>query len=428
MLTPATSSYSEDYWRDRCGMPPRGEGYGDEGSILTRRRYGANGANLPGASRGVVSLLTAPFRIIFRVMRRTLHWAFEGTFAIGHMSHPSGSHVSSQQQQIYKAFAPEAKPRTGRKLMLKLSAGLLLAVWLAGTVIVFLQPAPVGASLGEAYTSFAQTLPETMSAGGAGDASGVGHAGSSLQFDAMLADFQDAHETALVALRGFLITGRSGFHAEWQAAMERMEATQTSIEVDSHGWTQGARLMELRDIRKTVAALRGEQKMLAELAVSANRYPGLRLYREDTDKALARADVLIDETLRAVLASNWAGAATRVDTLAHVRGSLRDLRVSLKTYLPASATLPPKQLMINYAAFREGLPALEEMRSQIAPVDQVRLDEARQLLVAADVQLGQILALKRTPRWDYADYAFEQKALPLSEKISDLIAGWRAEG
>jgi hypothetical protein len=428
MLTPATSSYSEDYWRDRCGMPPRSEGYGDEGSILTRRRYGTNSASLPGASRSIVSLLTAPFHIIARFAGRMLRWAFEGTFVNRQMNHSSVSHVSSQQKQIYRAFAPEAKPRAGRILMLKLSAALLFAVWLAGAAIVFLQPAPVGASLGEAYTSFAQTLPEQMPAGGADDASGVGHAGSNLQFDAMLADFQDANETALVALRGFLITGRPGFHAEWRAAMERMDSTQTSLEVDSYGWTHGTRLMELRDIRKTVAGLRSEQKMLAELAVSANRYPGLRLYREDTDKALARADVLIDETLRAVIASNWAGAATRVDTLAHIRGSLRDLRVSLNAYLPASAILPPKQLMANYAAFREALPELEEMRSQIAPVDQARLDEARELLAVADVQLEQILALKRTPRWDYADYAFEQKALPLSEKISDLVAGWRAEG
>ena len=39
-----------------------------------------------------------------------------------------------------------------------------------------------------------------------------------------------------------------------------------------------------------------------------------------------------------------------------------------------------------------------------------------------------ILALKRTARWDYADYAFRQKIMPLSEKISMTLGDWRNGG
>ena len=81
-----------------------------------------------------------------------------------------------------------------------------------------------------------------------------------------------------------------------------------------------------------------------------------------------------------------------------------------------------------YAAFKAGLPALATLRDQGAPEDQKRIDKVRSLLDGADIQLAQVLALKKTPRWDYADYTFKEKAMPLSENISTIIAGWRAEG
>lgn len=416
MLTPANSSYSEDYWRDRCGMPPREAGYGED------RRAWSNGKARPRRSlarrsrQALFFLLKAPLRIIARMGAQT------GSRAATRQVR-EGSVVFFQQEQIQQAFTPRA-PRRNRGVMLKLSAGLLAVVWLAGTAIVFLQPAPVGGSLGEAYASFVQNVPDQLLTG---TALPEDEAGAGLQFDARLTSFQKAQEAALVALRGYLLTGSDGFKSEWADAIDRMDAAQTAIEVDSHGWTLGSRIVELRDLRKDVAALRAEEVMLADIANTANRYPGLRLYTESTDKTLQRADAMIDETLRAVLIANWPGAAARVDTLAHIRGSIRDLRASLNAYLPASATLPPQKLTADYAAFRAGLSELDGMGHLMPPADQARLDDVRRMLKQADAELAQILALKRTPRWDYADFAFKEKAMPLSERISAMIARWRTE-
>ena len=409
MLSPASSSYSEDYWRDRCGMPPRGEDYG----VKTGARLGA-----PAKDRGLSRALRRMRMRLARLRRRM------GPSARPAM--PASFQTAAQGRARAGGFIARL---AGRSVLLRVSAVLFFAVWLAGTAMVFTNPAPVGASLGEAYASLAQISPEPVIAGAQALAGVVsGDQGDGVQFDAMLANYSAANEAALVALRGYLITGGEGFRSEWRNASGRLEAAQTAIEIDSRRWTQGTRLVELREMRKGVAALAASQEMLAGLAASANRYPGLRLYRDETEPALRSAETLIDETLRAVLASNWVGAAGRVDTLAHIRGDLSNLRASLAIFLPSSARVPPARVMATYAAFKAGLPALASLRDQVAPDDQKRLDKVRGLLDGADTQLQQVLALKQTPRWDYADYTFKEKAMPLSESISTIIASWRAQG
>tara|TARA_R110002074_G_scaffold20484_3_gene64916 strand:- start:1273 stop:2505 length:1233 start_codon:yes stop_codon:yes gene_type:complete len=410
MLSPAHACYSEDYWRDRCGMPPRGEDYGVNAGVWLRA---------PAKDRGLPRTLRRMGMSLARLRTR-----------MGHSARPA---MSDHFQTAHKTQRPRSRGLAarlfGRSVLLRVSAVLFFVVWLAGTVIVFTNPAPVGASLSEAYMSLAQLSPEPVVEGAAA-LKGVlaGDHGDSVQFDAMLANYSAANEAALVALRGYLITGSDGFRAEWRMASRRLEAAQTAIEVDSHHWTQGQRLVELREMRKGIAALAASEEMLAGLAASANRYPGLRLYRDETEPALKSAEILIDETLRSVLASNWMGAAARVDTLAHIRSDLANLRASLAIFLPSSARVPPARVTAAYAAFKAGLPALATLRDQVAPEDQKRIDKVRSLLDGADIQLAQVLALKKTPRWDYADYTFKEKAMPLSENISTIIAGWRAEG
>lgn len=317
-----------------------------------------------------------------------------------------------------------------RPAMLKSSLALLAAVWIAGAAVVSWHLAPDYARFADSYDALATVSTTSMAwfaTPQATDAS-ARHATASVQADSMMATFDNANQTGLVALRGYLLTGGAGFHDEWEAAMARLEAAQTSMEIDSHGWTRGERIVELRDMRKIVASMRHEETLLAELAATPNRYPGLRLYREDTDKAFERATVLIDETLRSVLASNWAGAADRVDGLAHIRADLRDMRASLNVYLPSPAVAPPGRLVRKHASFLAALPTLVAMRDKVSPEDQGRIDQVHALLLNAETQLQQIMALKLTARWDYADFAFKQKVMPLSQKISAIIAGWRAAG
>lgn len=312
-----------------------------------------------------------------------------------------------------------------RSIILKASAAILFAVWIAGGGMVFLQPAPGNSPLREAYASIAQALPDPLPAT-APEGNGAGRTAPSAGFDILMANFMVTSEAGLVALRGYLLTGSDGFKAEWVEAMSRLEAAQTAIEVDSRSWTEGTRLVQLRDMRKAVAALRNEEAVLAGIVATPNRHPGLRLYREDTDRMLAEAQTLLDETLRSVLASNWAGAAAHIDTLARIRGDVRDIRESLVIYLPSGATMPPEALQVEYAAFRRAPAALTALRNKVSPEDQARIETLAQLLGEADTQLQQILALKQTPRWDYADYAFKQKVLPLAERISAIIASWKS--
>ncbi|MDO8288303.1 MAG: hypothetical protein Q7T44_03700 [Parvibaculum sp.] len=414
MLSPANTFYSEDYWRDRCGMPPRVEGFEASGQAFVRSYK----TQKRSSAVRVLRALAAPFRLSFAARPKS-----EAVVAPGF--HPSPARIMQDSLRA-RLHASDKKPkrasRISRRGMIKFSVAMVGLVWVAGLAVVSLRPAPINASLGAAYVGIGTKLPEPT----AQPKVGAVQAPNKMQFDSMLISFADANEAGLVALRGYLITGSAGFKDEWKDAMARLDAAQMAIEIDSRDWTDGARIMQLRDMRKSVAALKAEQATLVGLVLTTNRYPGLRLYRDDTERALAEAETLIDVALASVVQSNRTGAATRVDSLAHVRSALRALRASINVYLPSSAKAAPTQLMAEYASFRSSLPTLAAMRNQVGPDDQARLDKAGYLLSNADMQLQHIMALKPTPRWDYADFAFKQKVMPLSEKISSIIAGWRA--
>lgn len=422
MRSPANASYNEDYWRDRCGMPPRAD---EDGRPQQRR------------SRSFLLSLCKFITTLFRAFMPAARQRPMTGLSSGRPDRADarGLQLLVESAQLHGPNPAAARARTGaraaaRYTMLKTSLALLGAVWIAGAAAVAWHLAPENAELAASFDALTQAPPASMAwfamplPAGAPDH----HEMSKVQADGMMASFDRANQVALTALRGYLLTGSAGFHNEWEAAMRRFDAAQTAIEVDSRGWTQGERIVELRDMRKTVAVLRHEAGLLVGIAVTPNRFPGLRLYREDTDPALERATVLIDETLRSVLASNWAGAAGRVDELAHIRADIRAMRAGLDFYLPSRAMTPPGGLIQTHGAFLAELPKLLAMRDKVSPEDQGRIDRVHGLLTNAEAQLQQIMALKLTARWDYADFAFQQKVMPLSQNISATIAGWRAAG
>lgn len=364
-------STNEQYWRDRYGMPPRVEGH-----ELPRLRPAARRALSRRARQSVV------FWQRFRAVR------YRRTFA--------------------------------RESLLKFTAAVFLAIWLAGSGIVLLRGAPeqMSADGKPAFIEHALSDRELTALPRKED----GIAG----YDGLMADFAAANEASLVALRGYLLTGSEGFKEEWLKATARFETAAAAIEDDSRLWTDGRKLVQLGEVRRVSAELLTQQRTLASLVGTSNRFPGLRLYGEDVDPALVQAVVLCDETLQSMLMSRWSAAAGSVDTLARVRGAIRAVRGDLALYLGSSDVVGPESFRANYRDFRAARDAIASLRGKVAPADQAKLDRLSALLGNADRQLQQILALKRTPRWDYADYAFKQRVLPLAERISAVIGEWRS--
>ncbi|MCE9648431.1 MAG: hypothetical protein K8R18_02295 [Parvibaculum sp.] len=374
---------SEQYWRERYGMPPRTGVHASRraASVPAPKLRENRSARFAGRLKGLAARGLRLFRFSFFPLRTGLP----------------------------------------QKTLIKISALLLLAVWCTGIGLVFWQTRTGGVSLNEIYASVGEPQP----LGGAASATRMQ---ANTGFDALTATFAATNEVGLVALRGYMLTGSDGFRVEWSKAMSALDAAQTAIELDSRSWTDGRRIVQLREMRRQMTSLRDEETVLAGIVGTANRYPGLRLYREDTDAALAEVLVLLDETLRSLLASNWPGAAARIDTLAHVRRDVRELRQDLAEYLPSNASVAPAELQSRYTAFRGATAALDALRAEVPAEDRARLGKLIGLIDGTDAQLGQILALKQTPRWDYADYAFKQKVLPLAEAISAIISTWRAAG
>ena len=241
-----------------------------------------------------------------------------------------------------------------------------------------------------------------------------------------LAAFAAAKETSLVALRGYLLTGRPGFKAEWVQAAMTADTMQKAIEKDSRSWVDGGKLRQLGEMQKTAAALRKEEAMLVGIIATPNQFPGLRVYREDIDPALVQAIAQLDAALQAVLLNDDAAMVRGVDLLARLRGNIRGLRQHLVAYLSSSNTKPPAALQTAMEDYRKAPSMLAGLRNVGSAQDRARIASLAAQLQATDGKLEQILALKRSSRWNYGDYVFKQKVLPLTENLLSIVAGWRA--
>lgn len=244
-------------------------------------------------------------------------------------------------------------------------------------------------------------------------------------FDALLADFEDEREASLVALRGYLLTEGEGFHREWLQATVRMQEAAEALVRQSSSWTDGRKLVQLVEMQRLVARLLAEQRAIASIAGTVNRYPGLQLYTEDVQPALEEAQMLCTEVMDRMLATSSPDSVGPVGPFAEFRGDLEDLRAALSSYMGAAVSAGPPA-----AAGPAHLDAmgkmLAEARPQVPAELQAKIDRLRVLLDMTEEKLSRIFALRDSERWDYASYAFRTRVEPLAAKLGSIEEEWRA--
>lgn len=295
-------------------------------------------------------------------------------------------------------------------MLLKGSLVLAMAIWLLCNAVIVWQAGDAEGWLSDRYASFTRHVR--------GQATDVSHVRS---FDDMASDFAKASEVNLVALRGYVLTGNPGFHKEWRQATAKRKALEAEIERNAYLWTDGERLVQLRNLRTSMDSLVANEKFAASLVGTPNRFPGLRLYNEDVRPALVRAIDLCNDTIQSLLVSDKSSAT--IGALAELRGHIRLTEEGLSTFLHSGLSVPPSELSQSLGEIGKAPAALDRIGGNAgAP----QLDRLADLLRKASVRIDDVIALKRTERWDYADYAFRQKVLPEAEQILFVVKNWRS--
>ena len=243
-------------------------------------------------------------------------------------------------------------------------------------------------------------------------------------FGSLLADFEAAQEASLVALRGYLLTDGEGFHREWLQASARLQASSDALGRQSSTWTDGRKLVELVEMQRLVDQLLAEQRAVAAIVGTVNRYPGLQLYTEDVRPALGEAQALCTEIMDAMLAISSPDVVGPVGPFATFRGDLDDLRTGLTDFMAASrdATLPEAA---SDARFDAMLKTLADVRPHIPVEMREKIDRLASLTGTVQEKLGRIFALRKGDRWDYAEYAFRTRIEPLAVKLDGIGTTWR---
>ncbi len=317
--------------------------------------------------------------------------------------------TSRPKKRLIKNSFPSARPRRLRYWFVIPFGGL------TAVAFITLPPAENGVPLDRSGMTPAI---EANAAGGVQPAQ---------QFDAALRRFLDAHEASLVALRGFLLTDGEGFRTEWLDATLRMQAAMNALDANSANWTDGQRLVELVEAKRILSRLLAEERAVAAIVGTPNRYPGLQVFRSDIQPALAEAQEIAAAVMSAMLAVSSPDRIGPVGPFASFRGDLEALREELAKYVsaPASAAPPASSQAERFAARREILTAIRAD----APADmQPRIDRLITLIGITEEKLTRILALEQGERWDYASFAFRTRVMPLAERLEEIAARWKAAG
>jgi CHASE3 domain sensor protein len=233
--------------------------------------------------------------------------------------------------------------------------------------------------------------------------------------------FSDASEASLVALRGYLLTGSEGFMNEWVDATVRLQATADALEQASIAWTDGHRLVLLVEMKRIVAQLLAEQRTVAAIIGTENRYPGVQLFTQDIQPALREAQTICRDVLNAMLAVSSPEDARVIDPFARLRGDVEDLVVAVDVYIAAGhETRPPA--VAGTAEMSRMIETLRNIRNDVPESNQAQIARLASLIETAREKLQRVFALRESGRWDYADYAFRTRIAPLDEKLGAIVA------
>ena len=317
---------------------------------------------------------------------------------------------SAKKKRLIKNAFPSARPRRKR-------------LWL-----IF----PLLAAGGAGYLGFSPDERGT-SPSGAGSTSARADTADGApvtavpDFDVALQEFLAAREASVVALRGYLLTDGEGFRMEWLDATVRLQSAADILETHSADWTDGQRLVEFVEAKRLLASLLAEERAVASIVGTLNRYPGLQLYTEDVRPALAEAQSLCGEAMSAMLAVSSPDEVGPVGPFAQFRGELESLKDDIGKYIVASDRMEPPASAgtDNFSAMRE---TLLSVREQVPGEVQPRIDRLMSLVAVMEEKLGRIFALRAGERWDYARYAFETRVMPLAEQLEAIGSGWKAAG
>ena len=254
-----------------------------------------------------------------------------------------------------------------------------------------------------------------------------GEAAAAADFEILLANFSASREASLVGLRGYLLTEGEGFRTEWREAAASLQSAADAIERHSASWTDGLRLVQLAEMKRLIERLLAEERAVAEMIGTVNRYPGLQLFNEDVRPGLDEAQRLCADILDVMLANSSPEDAGAIDPFAKLRGDLEDLRLSLVKFTTGSSEAGPPAAA-SRAELAAMLTAIESARKAAPASVQPKIDRLVFLIRAAREKLERVFALRAGQRWDYADYAFRTRIVPLADELQAIAASWEGEG
>ena len=158
---------------------------------------------------------------------------------------------------------------------------------------------------------------------------GKRHSSNARPFDDMASDFAKASEVSLIALRGYVLAGNPGFREEWRQATGKRKALEAEIERNAYLWTDGERLVQLRNLRMSMDSLAENEKLVASLVGTSNRFPGLRFIMRMCNRRWC------GPLNSAMIPSNrfWSGQIKRRNRrAAELRGNIRLAEEGLSTF------------------------------------------------------------------------------------------------
>ncbi len=233
---------------------------------------------------------------------------------------------------------------------------------------------------------------------------------------------------SLAHLRGWMLTGKTGFKAERAAVWNNIGRLRDDMDRLSANWTNPANVAAWADFKVVLNEFRGAQERVEDIANTPDETPATKLLVE---KAAPLAAVMVNSITTMIDAESELGATAErkalLGTMADVRGTTGIALASIRAFLLTGDEGFREDFEVQWATNEKRISELSAKRHLLSAAQMIAFAELSKVRAEFAPLPGEMLRIRGSEKWNMANYLLVTEAIPRADKLLTILAGAKTE-
>lgn len=233
--------------------------------------------------------------------------------------------------------------------------------------------------------------------------------------------------SSLAALRGWMITGGSGFKVERAAVWADIDRISADLDKLSATWTNPKNVAKWNEFKSILAEFRTAQQTVEDIAKSKDEQPATKILVE---AAAPQAAIMVTEITNIIDAEAALPAtAARKELfamMADVRGTTARGLANIRAFLLTGDDVFRQRFDVMWKKNEARFTQLKARRGELSPAQAssfAKFDAARAAFLPLPAQMFDI---RGSEKWNMATYLLVKEAAPRAAALKEILLGAKA--